>query len=67
VTTHAATATARCRSLQGKKLSPHVLRHTNAMSLLHAGVDTTVIAFGSATPTSAPPTPTCTTDLSIKE
>ena len=24
---------------------PHVLRHTSAMSLLHAGVDTTVIAL----------------------
>lgn len=43
--THATVATARCPSLQAKKLSPHVLRHTSAMSLLHAGVDTTVIAL----------------------
>ena len=28
-----------------KKITPHVLRHTNAMQLLHAGVDTTVIAL----------------------
>jgi site-specific recombinase XerD len=26
-------------------VSPHVLRHTAAMQLLHAGVDTTVIAL----------------------
>jgi integrase/recombinase XerC len=29
----------------GSILSPHVFRHTSAMSLLHAGVDTTVIAL----------------------
>jgi integrase len=28
-----------------KTVSPHVLRHSAAMSLLHAGVDTTVIAL----------------------
>ena len=43
--THTAVATSRCPSLQGKKISPHVLRHTAAMDLLHAGVDTTVIAL----------------------
>jgi len=43
--THAAAAATRCPSLLGKKLSPHVLRHTAAMDLLHAGVDTTVIAL----------------------
>lgn len=42
---HAQTAARSCPSLQGRKLSPHVLRHTNAMGLLHAGVDTTVIAL----------------------
>ncbi|MGH8885564.1 MAG: tyrosine-type recombinase/integrase [Egibacteraceae bacterium] len=45
VATHAAVAAAGCPSLQGKDLSPHVLRHTNAMSLLHAGVDAAVIAL----------------------
>lgn len=40
-----ATAATTCPTLQGRKISPHVLRHTNAMSLLHAGVDTTVIAL----------------------
>jgi site-specific recombinase XerD len=34
-----------CPSLQTKKLTPHVLRHTSAMSLLHAGVDVAVIAL----------------------
>ena len=42
---HAATATASCPSLAGKKISPHVLRHTAAMRLLHAGVEVSVIAL----------------------
>jgi site-specific recombinase XerD len=45
LTTHTATATALCPSLVGKTISPHVLRHTAAMTLLHAGVETTVIAL----------------------
>ncbi len=32
-------------SLAAKTITPHVLRHTAAMRLLHAGVDTTVIAL----------------------
>ena len=42
---HAATAAATCPSLTAKTVTPHVLRHTAAMRLLHAGVDTTVIAL----------------------
>jgi site-specific recombinase XerD len=42
---HAATATTTCPSLATKTVTPHVLRHTTAMRLLHAGVDTTVIAL----------------------
>jgi integrase/recombinase XerD len=34
-----------CASLIDKRVSPHVLRHTAAMNLLQAGVDTTVIAM----------------------
>lgn len=34
-----------CPSLTGKKVTPHTLRHTAAMRLLHAGVDITVIAL----------------------
>jgi integrase/recombinase XerD len=42
---HAADAAKRCPSLHTKRITPHVLRHTAAMRLLHAGVDTTVIAL----------------------
>jgi site-specific recombinase XerD len=42
---HATTAAATCSSLATKKVTPHVLRHTAAMRLLHAGVDTSVIAL----------------------
>src|SRR4029450_7447789 len=40
---HAAHAAGRCPSLTAKSITPHVLRHTAAMRLLHAGVDSTVI------------------------
>ena len=42
---HAAVAAERCPSLQAKPITPHVLRHTAAMRLLHAGTDTSVIAL----------------------
>ena len=45
VTKHATTASRSCPTLENKKISPHVLRHTAAMNLLHAGVDSTVIAL----------------------
>jgi site-specific recombinase XerD len=45
VSTHAESAAQRCPSLQGKRIHPHVLRHSCAMSLLQAGVDTSVIAL----------------------
>lgn len=45
VSTHAATAAKRCPSLLGRRIHPHVLRHSCAMSLLQAGVDTSVIAL----------------------
>ncbi|MCA1680745.1 MAG: tyrosine-type recombinase/integrase [Actinobacteria bacterium] len=45
VSTHAKTAATASASLKTKKLHPHVLRHTAAMRLLHAGVDTSVIAL----------------------
>jgi site-specific recombinase XerD len=34
-----------CPSLMKKRLTPHVLRHTLAMELLHAGIDRSVIAL----------------------
>jgi integrase/recombinase XerD len=42
---YATNAAAVCPSLQGKTVTAHVLRHTTAMRLLHAGVDTSVIAL----------------------
>jgi site-specific recombinase XerD len=45
ISTHAATAAQRCPSLLSKRIHPHVLRHSCAMSLLQAGVDTSVIAL----------------------
>jgi site-specific recombinase XerD len=42
---HATTAARGCPSLRGKKITAHSLRHTTAMQLLHAGVDTSVIAL----------------------
>jgi len=42
---HAATAARACPALQEKRTTPHTLRHTAAMRLLGAGVDTAVIAL----------------------
>jgi len=42
---HLTTAQQHCPSLRGKRISPHTLRHTTAMRLLEAGVDTSVIAL----------------------
>jgi integrase/recombinase XerD len=45
VAKHAATAAKRCPSLLAKHPTPHALRHTCAMSLLHSGCETSVIAL----------------------
>jgi site-specific recombinase XerD len=45
ITKHAATAARSCPTLHEKKTTPHTLRHTAAMRLLNAGVDTAVIAL----------------------
>ena len=42
---HVTAAASGCRSLSSKHVSPHVLRHTCAMNLLHAGVDIATIAL----------------------
>jgi site-specific recombinase XerD len=42
---HVAVAANTCPSLRGKRVSPHVLRHTTAVNLLQAGVDRSVIAL----------------------
>ena len=38
-------ASANCPALKGRRVSPHVIRHTTAMHLLQSGVDLTVIAL----------------------
>ncbi|MGH2887873.1 MAG: tyrosine-type recombinase/integrase [Solirubrobacteraceae bacterium] len=45
VAKHTTAAAPTCPSLHEKNITPHTLRHTSAMQLLHAGVDTTVIAL----------------------
>jgi integrase/recombinase XerD len=45
LTVYAPAAARSCPSLASKNITPHVLRHTAAMRLLHAGNDITVIAL----------------------
>ncbi len=42
---YASLAAPACPSMTARKITPHTLRHTAAMNLLHAGVDITVIAL----------------------
>lgn len=67
VSTHAATAAINCPSLNGKHLHPHALRHSCAMSLLQAGVDTTVIALWLGHADVRSTDPYIDADLTIKE
>ena len=67
VTVHATTATANCPTLNSKQLHPHVLRHSCAMSLLQAGVDTTVIALWLGHADVRSTQPYLHADLTIKE
>ena len=67
VAIHAAAAATRCASLHAKKLHPHVLRHSCAMSLLQAGVDTTVIALWLGHADVRSTQPYLHADLAIKE
>jgi site-specific recombinase XerD len=45
LTLYATAAGKTCPTLASKNVTPHVLRHSAAMALLHAGVDITVIAL----------------------
>jgi len=45
LTLHAAIAAQTCPSMARKNVTPHVLRHTAAMRLLAAGIDSSVIAL----------------------
>jgi site-specific recombinase XerD len=42
---HVRAASVKCSSLKSKRVSPHVLRHTTAMDLLHEGVEQSTIAL----------------------
>lgn len=42
---YVARASQKCSTLKSKKISPHCLRHTAAMTLLHRGVGSTAIAL----------------------
>ena len=42
---HSLTAARTCPSIGAKRVTPHTLRHSNAMDLLHHGVDPAVIAL----------------------
>lgn len=42
---HRVRAAEKCPALATKRISPHVLRHTNAMLLLESGIDRSVIAL----------------------
>ncbi len=67
VATHATTAAAACPSLHDKQLHPHVLRHSCAMALLQAGVDTAVIALWLGHADVRSTQPYLHADLTIKE
>ncbi|SRR6266545_3222496 len=67
VATHAAGAARQCPSLRGKKLHPHVLRHSCAMALLQAQVDTAVIALWMGHADLRSTAPYLHADLAIKE
>jgi integrase/recombinase XerD len=45
ITKYHAAAARDCPSLASKKPTPHTLRHSTAMNLLHSGVDTSVISL----------------------
>jgi integrase/recombinase XerD len=45
LTLHARHAALTEPSMVGKRITPHVLRHSTAMRMLHAGIDTSVIAL----------------------
>jgi integrase/recombinase XerD len=67
LTKHAKVTERSCPSLTGRRLSPHTLRHTSAMRLLHAGVDTTVIALWLGHETTRTADAYLHADLALKE
>jgi len=64
---YTATAAKTCPALLEKKVSPHVLRHSAAMRLLSAGVDTSVIALWMGHENTATTQVYIHADLALKE
>jgi len=64
---HTATAAEHCPTLPAKRVHPHVLRHSCAMSLLQAGVDGTVIALWLGHADTRSTQPYIHADMTIKE
>jgi integrase/recombinase XerD len=64
---YTASAAKSCPSLLEKKVSPHVLRHSAAMRLLRAGVDTSVIALWMGHENTATTQVYIHADLALKE
>ena len=64
---YTAIAAESCPSLLEKKVSPHVLRHSAAMRLLSAGVDTSVIALWTGHENTATTQVYIHADLALKE
>jgi site-specific recombinase XerD len=67
VALHSQHAARHCPSLAGKNVTPHTLRHTAAMSLLHAGVDVAVIALWLGHADTRSTQPYLHADMTIKE
>lgn len=67
VAVHATTAAQHCRSLQAKRVHPHVMRHSCAMSLLQGKVDTSLIALWLGHADRRSTDPYIHADLTIKE
>lgn len=67
VAKHVRAASTACMTLRSKAVTPHTLRHTAAMELLRAGVDTTVIALWLGHEQVATTSIYLHADLSIKE
>lgn len=64
---HTTTAEQHCETLRGKRVHPHVLRHSCAMALLQAGVDSTVIALWLGHADTSSTQPYIHADMTIKE
>ena len=67
VSTHIKVAARKCPTLGSKRVHPHVLRHSCAMTLLDAGVDTSVIALWLGHASVRSTDPYLHADITIKE